>query len=85
MERAKARPKADASIIMGEFRLRRGAYRCCRGVARQVAHRVRARQCELERVTILAEGTGARRQLAFVEEHGDDLRELVRAVVVLHT
>lgn len=43
-------------------------------------------ETELERVrTILAEGTGARRQLAFVEEHGDDLRELVRAVVVLHT
>jgi glutamate---cysteine ligase / carboxylate-amine ligase len=41
---------------------------------------------EIERVrTIMAEGTGARRQLAFVEEHGDDLRELVKAVVALTT
>jgi carboxylate-amine ligase len=39
---------------------------------------------ELGRVReILAEGTGARRQLAFVEEHGEDLRELVRAEVAL--
>lgn len=39
---------------------------------------------ELERIrTILSEGTGARRQLAYVADHGDDLRELVRAVVAL--
>ncbi len=39
---------------------------------------------ELGRVReILAEGTGARRQLAFVESHGDDLRELVKAEVAL--
>ncbi len=39
---------------------------------------------ELSRVgEILAGGTGARRQLAFVEEHGDDLRELVAATVAL--
>jgi len=39
---------------------------------------------ELTRVrTILTEGTGARRQLAYVDSHGDDLRELVRAVVRL--
>jgi carboxylate-amine ligase len=39
---------------------------------------------ELGRVReILAEGTGARRQLAFAEEHGGDLRALVKAEVAL--
>lgn len=39
---------------------------------------------ELGRVReILAEGTGARRQLAYASGHGDDLRELVGAVVAL--
>ncbi len=39
---------------------------------------------ELGRVrAILVEGTGARRQLAYVDDHGDDLQELVQAVVVL--
>jgi carboxylate-amine ligase len=32
---------------------------------------------------IVAGGTGARRQLSFVEEHGEDLRELVAATVSL--
>ena len=39
---------------------------------------------ELERVqTIVEEGTGATRQVAFLAEHGDDLKELVRAEVAL--
>jgi carboxylate-amine ligase len=39
---------------------------------------------ELSRVSeIIADGTGARRQLSFVESHGDDLRELVEATVAL--
>ena len=39
---------------------------------------------ELGRVgEIIAGGTGARRQLSFVDSHGDDLRELVEATVAL--
>ena len=39
---------------------------------------------ELERVrTIVEEGTGATRQVAFLAEHGNDLKELVRAEVAL--
>jgi glutamate---cysteine ligase / carboxylate-amine ligase len=39
---------------------------------------------ELQRVReIVAGGTGARRQLSFVDDHGDDLRELVAATVAL--
>ncbi len=39
---------------------------------------------ELRRVSeIVAGGTGARRQLSFVDNHGDDLRELVAAAVAL--
>ncbi len=39
---------------------------------------------ELGRVReILDRGTGARRQLAFLDEHGGDMRELVRATVAL--
>jgi len=39
---------------------------------------------ELQRVReIVSGGTGARRQLSFVDDHGDDLRELVEAAVAL--
>jgi gamma-glutamyl:cysteine ligase YbdK (ATP-grasp superfamily) len=39
---------------------------------------------ELRRAAdIVAAGTGARRQLDFVADHGDDLRELVAAAVAL--